>query len=967
MTGAFGQASAALWHAGWSLVKLKLMFDCGKMDNACTTSHSCPVSTDPASTSHILTRFPDAIRADSALAERLHAVARVSDFAIDTLVRQPELLAALAADDGASPCPEPELLPAARAEWPRLLRRYRQAESTRLVWRDALQLDDIQHTLAGSTRTAERCLQLALAAVEGEFCARYGTLRDAQGQPVRLVVFALGKLGGEALNFSSDLDLVYAFAAEGESDGARVLSGAEYFSRLARQLTALLDDTTSDGQCYRIDLRLRPFGSAGPVVQTFAGMEAYFQREGRDWERYAWQKARPVAGDLVTGASFLASLRPFVYRRYLDYGALDGLREMKAMIAREVARKDLADDLKRGPGGIREIEFLIQVLQLIRAGREPALREPRLLPAMQALADGGHLRAETVQHLRAAYRFLRHLENRVQMVADAQTHVLPESTQARQRLAQSMGYPDWHALLAEVDLHRAHVSHEFEALLAERRAPAHAAGTLSDYWRSLPEHGDAGVLVVAGFNEADEVDAILRDFAHAPGVRSLSDSARARLDRVLPVLLHAAAPAAQPLLTVRRVLALLHNLLRRTSYLALLDEQPAALARLVDVLTRSAFLAERLAAHPLLLDELLDIRSAHLLPARADILASARQCLHGDDDEASLYALNELRQQLSFRIALAALDARLPPEEATRHLAWLAESVLEVVLQLARQQLDASSHGALPDARFLIVGYGSLGGEELGFGSDLDLVFLYDAPPDAHSHGARALDAHRWHVRLAQKIIALMGSVTGAGRLYDIDMRLRPDGSQAVLVSTLSQYADYQHARAWTFEHQALVRARAITGDATLVDAFAAIRHDILTRERDHQAVRADVAEMRLKMRRELDRSTADIFDLKQGEGGLVDLEFVLQTLVLCESCAHPELVQAHATCDLIDAMRGSALLDTKIADALQQAHGELLTRSLSCTLDRRPRQSTYDAALENARAAVRAAWQQVVLDGHKP
>jgi len=905
-----------------------------------------------------LARFPDDVRAVPGLSDRLDQVAQVSDFAIETLLRQPELLAKLAADNAPEPWPAPELSPTARAEWPRLLRRYRQAESTRIIWRDALGLDDIEHTLTATTGLAESCLTLALGALETEFATRHGHLRDANGMPIRLVVFALGKLGGEALNFSSDLDLVYAFAADGHSDGARALSGAEYFTRLARQLTALLDETTADGQCYRIDLRLRPFGGAGPMVQSFAGMEVYFQREGRDWERYAWQKARPVAGEINAGNAFLASVQPFIYRRYLDYGALDGLREMKALIAREVARKDLADDLKRGPGGIREIEFLIQALQLIRAGREPALREPRLLPALHKLTQAGHLSPDTSAHLRAAYRFLRHLENRVQMVNDAQVHALPDSLEARERLAHALDYPDWPALSAEIDQHRAHVTREFDALLAPRHAPSPASGTLSDYWRTLPEHGDAAPLAAAGFAEADAVDTALRDFARAPGVAGLSDSARARLDRVLPVLLHATAPSDRPLLSTRRWLAVLHPILRRTSYLALLDEHPPALARLVEVVTRSALLAERLAAHPVLLDELLDLRTAGTLPNRAELSAACQHCLTHEDDEAALYALNDLRQQVSFRIALAVLDQRLPAAAATAHLAALADAIVSASLALARRQLDAS-HGAFPGARFLIVGYGSLGGEELGFGSDLDLVFLYDAPPEAQAPGPRPLDAHRWHTRLAQKLLALLSSVTGAGRLYDTDMRLRPDGSKAILVSNVTGYADYQRERAWTFEHQALVRARSIAGDAGLADEFEGIRHSILSRPREPEMVRKEVADMRLKMRRELDRSTPETFDLKQGEGGLIDLEFILQALVLNHAGQHPDLLVSRASAGLLAAMQAAGLMTERTYQALMNAHARLLSLGLTCTLDRRPRQVPYGPDLDRARDTVMAVWRQ--------
>jgi len=920
--------------------------------------------TDPSDAFSVqaLARFPAHVRDDAALAARLRRVARVSEFALDTLVQQPEVLAALAADDGATPQPAPELLPDARAGWARQLRRWRQAESTRLIWRDALGLDDIGETLTASTRLAEQCLGLALAALEAEFIRRYGQVRDADGQPVRLTVFALGKLGGEALNFSSDIDLVYTFAAEGVSDGPRVLAAGEYFVRLGQQLTRLLDETTADGLCYRVDLRLRPFGGASPLAQSVAAMETYFQREGRDWERYAWLKARPVAGDLAAGERFLETLRPFIYRRYLDYGALDGLRAMKAAIAAEVARRELTDDLKRGPGGIREIEFLVQVLQLIRGGREAALRERRLLSALEALAAAGHVTAETAAALRAAYRFLRQLENRVQMWHDAQTHRLPDAPDARRRLAQSLGFADWPALAAELDAHRARVTREFEALLAPHQPLPTVPDAAASYWRALPAQGESSVLATLGFKDVDAVDTVLRDFARTSGVQGLSDAARARLDRVLPALLHATAATAHPLLTVRRVLALLGNLLRRTSYLALLDEQPAALARLVDVLSRSALLAERLAAHPLLLDELLDARIGGALPAPADLLAACRQCLSANDDETALFALNELRQQASFRIALATLDARLAPEHATAHLARLADGIIAAVLELAQRQLQAT-HGQVPGVRFLVVGYGSLGGEELGFSSDLDLVFLFDAPAAAQSDAERTLDAGRWCARLAQKVIALLGTVTGAGRLYDIDVRLRPDGGKAVLVSSLSAYADYQQTRAWTWEHQALVRARAVAGDGVLADEFETIRNLVLRRAREVRVLAGDVAEMRLKMRRALDRSEDGWFDLKQGEGGLSDLEFILQYLVLREARQHPAVTVPRASRDLIAALQDVQALDARTAEALLHAQSWLLARSLECTLDRRARRVAHsDAALDNARAAVRGAWQRLGL-----
>lgn len=920
--------------------------------------HHLPLPSDlDAHLDRLLAWLPEAVRCDAAAIARIRSVALASDFALDVLQRQPDLIARLLADGAEGGFPVPALTADNRGEWPALLRRYRAACSARLVWRDVHGLDDVDATLAGSTQLAETCLSLALGALEGEFSRRYGHVRDVDGAEVRLVVFGLGKLGGGELNFSSDIDLIYGFAAAGESDGARALAAEDYFTRLGQQLAKLLDETTADGFSHRVDLRLRPFGSAGRIALSFAAMEQYFQHEGRDWERYAWQKARPVAGDIEAGERFLVQLRPFIYRRYLDYGALDGLRQMKAMIAAEVARKELSDDIKRGDGGIREIEFLAQALQLIRGGREPALRDRRLLPTLDALHAHAQIDADTLALLQRAYRFLRRLENRLQMLRDAQTHMLPADPMDRLRIARGLGYADWDTLIDALRAVRASVAQEFDALFAVRsqQRAVETDDDLAGYWRALPGGGERAVLEAAGFTDSADVDAALRDFARSPSVRDLSDSARTRLDRLMPVLLQASAPADRPLQAIRRLLALLHNILRRASYLALLDERPAALARLVDVVTRSAFLAERLAAHPLLLDELLDTRDEGPLLQRGEMAQACARALRQPDLEAGLLDLNETRQQLSFRIALATLDGRQSGQDATRQLAWLADAVVDIVLALAMRDLEFT-HGALPDARFAVIGYGSLGGEELGFGSDLDLVFLYDAPADAQSTGARPLDAQRWAARLGQKIVALLGTVTGGGRLYDVDVRLRPDGGKGLLVSSLASYAEYQRERAWTWEHQALVRARFVAGHDAMAAAFEDVRRNILATPRDPAKLHEDVLSMRRRMRAELDRSAGDRFDLKQGQGGLVDLEFLLQWLVLREASTRPALLAPRATPLLLETAGAEGLLDAATSTGLRAAHATLLELGLGCTLDRRTRIVAETPELDVARETIRCA-----------
>jgi glutamate-ammonia-ligase adenylyltransferase len=904
----------------------------------------------------LVERAPDALQ-DPARREALARLALCSDFAIDTLCRQPGLLGSLDAPFSAPP----PLERGNEADWPALLRRWRAAESTRLVWRDLHGVDDVDATLAGSSRIADHALQAGVAALSASLAERHGVVRNRDGVAQSLVVFGLGKLGGGELNFSSDVDLVYAFPEHGESDGARPLDAENWFTRLGQRLAQLLGDVTADGFCHRVDLRLRPFGASGRLALSFGAMEQYYQREGRDWERYAWIKARPVAGDIEAGEALLETLRPFVYRRYLDYSALDGLREMKSLIAAEVQKRELAEDLKLGPGGIREVEFLVQALQLIRAGREPALRGRSLLPTLAALAEAGHLKPAVAQRLASAYRALRRLENRVQMLADQQVHALPENPVARRRIALALGYADEAAMLDELDGHRSVVAEEFAGLLEARRRRRIPNQELVAYWRALPDGGDATVLADAGFVDAEGQDAALRDFARTPAVRALSGRGRQRLDNVLPALLAAAARGEAPDASLPRGLALLQAITRRTSYLALLEEQPAALARLADVTARSALLSERLAAHPLLLDELLDSRAAGPVPDDAQIaelVADAMARREPGDVEAALNALNELRQAIGFRIALASLGQRLPPGDAAHRLAVLAEHLLVAVFELAQTDIIAA-HGRVPGAGLAVLGYGSLGGRELGFGSDLDLVFLHDAPADAASDGARPLDAGRYFARLAQRVVSLLGTVTGAGKLYEIDVRLRPDGAKGMLVSSLESFAEYQKQRAWTWERQALVRARPIAGAPSVQAAFDRIRTDTLGERRDGNALLVDVVAMRRRMRAELDRGSAARFDLKQGEGGLVDLEFLVQALVLANAHQTPSLVPPRETPALLRALATAGVVDVERAASLLDAHSLMLGMGLDCTLDQRPRLVPMDEALAAARAAVREACLQ--------
>ena len=916
-----------------------------------------------------------ALHDDAGVAERIRATLAASDFAFEVWRRQPQLLAPaglerLRAGGDAVTRIGTLALPLDELATLSALRRFRHAEALRLVFRDVNGLDDLAETLSATSVLYEALLGAALGWAEQSLAARFGHARNDEGALQRLVVIGFGKLGGGELNFSSDIDLVLAYPQAGQSDGTRALDNSEYFVRLSRLLVRLLNEPTDDGICARVDLRLRPFGNAGRPALSFAAMEQYYQSEGRDWERYAWIKARPVAGDRAAGKQLQELLRPFVYRKYLDYTAFAGLREMKALIDAEVARKDLVDNLKLGPGGIREIEFIVQLTQLIRGGREPSLRVRGLLPALAACEARGHIGAARAKALREAYRCLRRVENRVQMLRDAQTHDLPEDPLSRERIAHGLGHEHWQALEAELAHHRAIVSEEFATVLmpAGGRAARVEVADATLWQQACAGTPEAAALEAAGFLPGIEAAEALAKLPQASTVRAMSPRSRERLDHLMPHLIGAARASAAPLPCLLRLCRLVQAVARRSAYLALLEEQPAARARLASLFADSAFLAERVIAQPLLLDDVLDPRIDQLPLKRADISAEISRVLATLDEreaEAELERINEFKASIAFRLGLAFNDGRADAVATSRRLAALAAAVVEAVTALAEREL-AAQHGRLPGEGlgFAVYGYGSLGGEELGFASDLDLVFVFDgARAQASSDGARPLDGARWYQRLAQRVMNWLTVLTRAGRLYEVDTRLRPDGSKGLLVSSLEAFDAYQRSRAWTWEHQALLRARPVAGDAALGHALGRVRREVLAVPRERAAVLAEVSQMRQRWRAERDRSDEARFDLKQGQGGLLDIEFALQGLVLAHAAAHPQLLEQTANAALIDACRRARLLDGDQAAALARIHAELLKRALACTLDLRSRIAPREAQLEAMSAQVGAVTAALGFD----
>ncbi len=887
-----------------------------------------------------------AIHDDAGVGERVRRMLLASDFAFEALRADPELLTAA----GLERLRDPATASARAGDLPRMgddmlaaLRRFRRAESLRLVFRDVNGLDEVTDTLTGATDLYEVLIAAALRHAEGALRERHGIPRGADGTAQSLVVIALGKLGGGELNFSSDVDLVLAYREGGSTDGARALDNGEFFSRVAREFVRLLSETTADGIAARVDLRLRPFGDSGPVVASFGAMEQYYQREGRDWERYAWIKARPVAGDIAAGRKLLETLRPFVYRRYFDYTALTRLRDMKALIDAEVARRDLADDLKLGAGGIREIEFVVQLQQLIRGGRDVSLRARGLLPVLAACATRGYISRQHVQALREAYLFLRQLENRVQMFADRQTHQLPDDPLARARMARALAYPDWAALMVALDRHRDTVSTIFDEVLRPDEDEQHVGATSAEaetgarLWR----HTRAETLQPAMLEEAGFIPPgpCLDALQHVRRLRGLSARSQRRIERLMPDLIADAAATSAPADALVRLCRLVQAVARRSAYLALLQEQPAARARVARLCADSAFLAERAIAHPLRLDDVLAPRFEHLLQAIGNLRGELAQQIASTpargDPEVVLAAIAEWRGSYRMRTGLAFRDGVLDAVAAARTLAELADAVVGAVLDLALGEL-VTRHGRLPGegSGIAVLGYGSLGGVELGFNSDLDLVFVYDAAhAESTSDGARPLDGARWFARLAQRVVHWLSSTTRGGQIYEVDTRLRPDGGKSLLVASLSAFIAYQRERAWTWEQQALVRARAVAGDPDLATRFAGARAEVLRQARSKDQVIADVRRMRTEWRRQRDRSDAATLDLKQGAGALLDIQFLLQGLVLLHAHEVPELARHTETMDLLAVCARAGVLGDADADALGSAHAAFLSRALSATL----------------------------------
>jgi glutamate-ammonia-ligase adenylyltransferase len=930
---------------------------------------------------------------EEALLARLCRVWASSNFVAQCCQRQPSLLLDLLSSGDLQRRYAPEDMvehvqaalrevtdPASLA---RQLRRVRQREMVRIAWRDLVvaQQDrdeddcsaDLNETMADLSALADACIQGALGWLQPALVEDLGEPRNELGEAQQMLVLGMGKLGAGELNFSSDVDLIFVYPEAGETSKGK--SNEQFFTRLGQQLIRALDENTVDGFVFRVDMRLRPFGQSGALACSFAALENYYQLHGREWERYALIKARVVAGDAVTGQALFDILRPFVFRRYLDYGAFEALRDMKKMVEAEVKRKGMANHVKLGAGGIREVEFIGQAFQLVRGGREPALQRREIQAVLAWLGEHDHLPGYVVAQLLTAYEFLRNTEHRLQEYQDQQTHRLPDDEVGRQRLAFAMGFAHWDEFLPVLRGHMTRVHSHFEQVF-ESPQTAHAevdASGLSALWLGDPAEEEAvAMLQQAGYDEAEATWSRLLALKNGRNYQSLTHNGHTRIDRLIPLLLGAVVKLeprpASPHAVLQRLLTLVEAVTRRSAYLALLSEHPMALSQLVRLCAASPWIAQQLARHPLLLDELLDPRSLYRPPQRAELEADLKRRLHNlpaDDLEQAMDSLRQFKQASVLRVAAADVMEAVPLMQVSDHLTAIAEVVLQATLELAWDYL-VTRHGRPACVRqleggqkgFAIVAYGKLGGIELGYSSDLDLVFVHDAEDQtAMTDGPKPVADTVFYARLGQRIIHILTAHTPAGILYEADMRLRPSGASGLLVVSLSSLRDYQLNQAWTWEHQALVRARAVAGDDRLQQAFNSIRQEVLSLSRDPELLRKEIVDMREKMRESLNRARSDEFDLKQGVGGIADIEFMVQFAVLRGSHQRPALCHYTDNIRLLAGLAEQGLLAAEDATQLSDAYRAYRAEVHHLALQDQAAVVSADA-FRHERGTVRRVWR---------
>lgn len=956
----------------------------------------CQLSSVPNQTSRLaqllelrpeLTNFSDT--------EQLNAVLNLSDYVFQQACRFPEWVEEWASMESAAllamspkqqvPITSADLFELDEKSLMSRLRLFRHQWMCRLIYLDLLQEIDLKDLTKILSELADVCVQTSLSWLKNNYQNLYGDALDSDGELVSMIVIGMGKLGGGELNLSSDIDLIFAFREHGETqNGKKSISHQEYFTKIGQKLIQHLDQITLDGFVFRVDMRLRPYGQSGALVLNLDSLENYYQDQGRDWERYAMIKSRVMVGDACDQLAFEQLRRPFVYRKYLDFSAIAALRDLKKMIAKEVQRKGIEHNIKLGQGGIREIEFIVQALQILHGGRDTGLQTQSLYQVLPYLAKQGYLDEVQVDTLWQSYQLLRRTEHALQAIRDEQTQLLPEDELQQLRLAIMLGYLSWEALHQALTQARAQVHDFFVALIDDDNKHDEDETSDRDAWRLLFRSGLSQTLAPlkntalktdknsssaasqtlnqeqvedlideVNWDDKSQVATQICRFLSSKAVAYMQPIGQERLATFFADFTYALKGEAHPDVILERTFPILEAILRRTSYLVLLIENPTAISHLIRLSRDSFWFSDLISTSPMLLDELLDASTLFSPPDKGMMEDELRQTLlrlPEDDEEAHMDALRRFRRSIILRIAACDITEVLPLMKVSDHLTWLAEVILEQVIQKAwyylihrhgnpTQKNDQGEVEAVITPELVVVGYGKSGGLELGYDSDLDLVFIHNSDRSAHTNGERSVDNLTFYTRLGQRIIHMLTSFTACGRLYEVDMRLRPSGNSGLLVTSLDAFTDYQNNEAWIWEHQALTRARVLSGNHHLGQSFDAKRQQILSKERDKAELKVEVIKMREKMRKHLDSGKTDTsFDLKQGAGGIIDIEFMVQYLVLAWSSNHPELMQYSDNIRQIEAAVSAGVLTADDAKSMVEAYKIYRAQAHRLTLQKQTR-----------------------------
>jgi [glutamine synthetase] adenylyltransferase / [glutamine synthetase]-adenylyl-L-tyrosine phosphorylase len=835
------------------------------------------------------------------------------------------------------------------------LRKWRNYEMVRIGWRDIAGWTTLEENLRDLSNLASTFVDYTAQRLYKDLTKRFGTPYNKLAEPQPFVIIAMGKLGGEELNFSSDIDLIFTYPNAGETQGgsSRTLDNQEFFIRLSQRLIQTLNSITPDGFVFRVDMRLRPFGESGPLAMNFNALEDYYQTHAREWERYALIKARVISGGEKFEKQIFKMLKPFVYRRYLDFSAFESLRDLKSQIDQEVKRKGNENNIKLGQGGIREIEFICQAFQLIRGGRQPALQIRYVLDVLERLKEYNFLPKETVEELKTAYRFLRKTEHRLQAIDDRQTQNLPSDPLTQQRLAFSVGFETWEEFYEALQIHRNKVQQHFKQFITGQQENSHkqihaspeyshAYNILKDVWLHIEYSEDINLqnllqlLKECQFQEPEIILEQLFKLKASPALRHRSKQGQERLDILMPLLLVQVLTCGHQGIVLERVLKLIESVAKRSVYLALLIEHSLALIQLVHLCAESLWIADQISRYPLLLDELLDQRRLYdILNVNEIDNAIRAQLAHipEEDLEMQMDSLRHFKRAQVLKVAAAELNEQLSLEKVSDHLTAIADAMIRQTLNIAwKQQVEkygepyCRDHDQHPEsirkAGFCVIAYGKAGGLEMSHSSDLDLVFLHDSRGGFQmTDGERQIDNNVFFSRLVTRIMHLLSTSTAAGTLYEVDPRLRPGGKSGLLVSSLEAFHDYQIHQAWTWEHQALIRARAVAGNEECIRHFNQIRKEVLSRPKPLEELKKEVQEMRQKMRDNLDKTNMKQFDLKQGVGGIADIEFIVQYNVLRYAHEFPDILNETSMLHLLRELKKHHLILTNIYDDLVTAY----------------------------------------------